>query len=76
MSIEEKLASMGLALPNLPNPVGNYRPAKRVGDLVFTSGQTARINGVDQASTATVKSARVKCHARPLRIWNSLLWRP
>lgn len=37
---------MGLALPNLPNPVGNYRPAKRVGDLVFTSGQTARINGV------------------------------
>lgn len=46
MSIEEKLASMGLALPNLPNPVGNYRPAKRVGDLVFTSGQTARINGV------------------------------
>jgi len=46
VSIEEKLASMGLALPNLPNPVGNYRPAKRVGDLVFTSGQTARINGV------------------------------
>jgi enamine deaminase RidA (YjgF/YER057c/UK114 family) len=46
MSIEEKLASMGLALPILPKPVGNYRPAKRVGGLVFTSGQTARINGV------------------------------
>ena len=46
MSIEDKLASMGLVLPTVPNPVGNYRPAKRVGALVFTSGQTARINGV------------------------------
>jgi Putative translation initiation inhibitor, yjgF family len=46
MSIEAKLASLGLALPDVPKPVANYRPAKRVGSLVFTSGQTARINGV------------------------------
>ena len=46
MPIQEKLEALGLALPTLPNPVGNYRPAKRVGALVFTSGQTARINGV------------------------------
>jgi enamine deaminase RidA (YjgF/YER057c/UK114 family) len=46
MTIQEKLESLGLALPTVPNPVGNYRPAKRVGALVFTSGQTARINGV------------------------------
>ena len=46
MTIQEKLDSLGLALPSVPNPVGNYRPAKRVGALVFTSGQTARINGV------------------------------
>ena len=46
MTVEEKLAALGLALPKVPNPVGNYRPAKRVGSLVFTSGQTARINGV------------------------------
>ena len=46
MSVEEKLQGLGLALPTVPNPVGNYRPAKRVGALVFTSGQTARINGV------------------------------
>jgi enamine deaminase RidA (YjgF/YER057c/UK114 family) len=46
MGIQEKLDSLGLTLPNVPNPVGNYRPAKRVGALVFTSGQTARINGV------------------------------
>lgn len=46
MTIAEKLEALGLALPSVPNPVGNYRPAKRAGSLVFTSGQTARINGV------------------------------
>lgn len=46
MTIESKLMAMGLVLPNPPQPVGNYRPAKRAGQLVFTSGQTARINGV------------------------------
>lgn len=42
MSILEKLKTLGLELPPLPKPVGNYRPAKRIGSLVFTSGQTAR----------------------------------
>ncbi|HEX4995412.1 MAG TPA: RidA family protein [Methylomirabilota bacterium] len=44
--IEKKLAALGLELPSPPVPVGNYLPAARVGNLVFTSGQTARINGV------------------------------
>ena len=43
--IEKKLAALGLELPSPPVPVGNYLPAARVGNLVFTSGQTARING-------------------------------
>ena len=43
--IEKKLAKLGLELPPQPVPVGNYLPAARVGDLVFTSGQTARIDG-------------------------------
>ena len=46
MDIAGTLKSLGLELPEMPTPVGNYRPAKRVGNLVFTSGQTARINGV------------------------------
>lgn len=46
MTIEEKLKALGLELPNTPQPVGNYRPARRSGNLVFTSGQTARLNGV------------------------------
>jgi enamine deaminase RidA (YjgF/YER057c/UK114 family) len=45
-SITARLAELGLQLPDVPKPVANYRPAKRVGALVFTSGQTARINGV------------------------------
>lgn len=46
MRIEKKLAALGLELPPQPVPVGNYLPAVRAGSLVFTSGQTARINGV------------------------------
>jgi enamine deaminase RidA (YjgF/YER057c/UK114 family) len=44
--VEKRLAELGLELPQPPQPVGNYLPAARVGDLVFTSGQTARIDGV------------------------------
>lgn len=43
--IEKKLAKLGLELPRQPVPVGNYLPAARVGNLVFTSGQTARMDG-------------------------------
>ena len=46
MRIEKRLAALGLELPQPPVPVGNYLPAARVGNLVFTSGQTARINGM------------------------------
>jgi enamine deaminase RidA (YjgF/YER057c/UK114 family) len=46
MNIEAKLELLGLELPQMPKPVGNYRPAKCVGNLIFTSGQTARLNGV------------------------------
>jgi len=46
MTIEQRLSEIGLALPDPPVPVGNYIPASRTGDLVFTSGQTARLNGV------------------------------
>jgi enamine deaminase RidA (YjgF/YER057c/UK114 family) len=38
MTREDKLAQLGLALPSLPAPGGNYIPAKRLGDLVYLSG--------------------------------------
>jgi len=40
MSIDERLSSLGIALPEAPVPVANYVPTQRTGDLVFTSGQT------------------------------------
>jgi enamine deaminase RidA (YjgF/YER057c/UK114 family) len=42
MSAERKLAELGLTLPSLPKPVGNYVPFKRAGDLIFLSGQGPR----------------------------------
>ena len=37
-SPEEKLAALGLSLPALPAPGGNYVSAKRVGAVVYLSG--------------------------------------
>ena len=36
---EQKLAELGLQLPVLGAPKGNYLPALRVGELLFVSGQ-------------------------------------
>ena len=37
--IEERLAALGLALPDAPAPAANYVPYVRSGALVFVSGQ-------------------------------------
>ncbi len=42
MTPEEKLQSMGLALPPVPTPVGNYVPYKRDGNTIYLSGQGPR----------------------------------
>ena len=39
MSIENKLADMGVTLPNAPAPAANYVPFVQVGDIVYISGQ-------------------------------------
>ncbi len=38
-AIEERLKQLDLGLPEAAKPVAAYVPAKRVGDLVFISGQ-------------------------------------
>ena len=45
MTASEKLAALGLSLPDTPTPKGHYVPAVVVGDLVYTSGQLPRIDG-------------------------------
>jgi len=45
MEVEKKLASMGLTLPEPPQPVANYEPAVMDEDLLYTSGASCIING-------------------------------
>jgi enamine deaminase RidA (YjgF/YER057c/UK114 family) len=42
---EERLASMGLSVPEVAKPVAVYVPAVRTGDHVFTSGQLPMRSG-------------------------------
>jgi enamine deaminase RidA (YjgF/YER057c/UK114 family) len=42
---EERLAELGLTLPEVPKPVAAYVPAVRTGDLVYTSGQVPLVDG-------------------------------
>ena len=39
MTPEQRLAELGLDLPDAARPVGAYVPAVRTGNLIFTSGQ-------------------------------------
>ena len=39
---EQKLAALGLKLPEIPVPMANYVPYRRAGNLLFLSGQGPR----------------------------------
>lgn len=43
--IAEKLAELGITIPDVPKPVAAYVPGVRVGDLLYTSGQLPVANG-------------------------------
>ncbi len=45
MTVEQKLQSMGITIPETPKPVAAYIPALQVNDLVFTSGQIPIVKG-------------------------------
>ena len=45
MSIQAKLAELGLTLPQAAAPVAAYVPAVRTGNLVFTAGQLPLVDG-------------------------------
>jgi len=46
MSVESKLAQLGLKLPPAPGPAGQYLPWVRAGNLLFLSGQLPMEAGV------------------------------
>ncbi|WP_131103474.1 RidA family protein [Ornithinimicrobium sufpigmenti] len=43
--VEQRLAELGLTVPDVVAPVAAYVPAVRHGDLVFTSGQLPFVDG-------------------------------
>ena len=45
MTIEERLASLGIVLPDAPQASGNYVAARRVGHLCFLSGVVSAHHG-------------------------------
>lgn len=45
MSIEEKIAELGLTLPQPPAPAGAYVPAVQSGNLLFLSGTLPMADG-------------------------------
>ena len=45
MKIEEKLNEMGIKIPEAAKPVASYVPFRRVGNLIYISGQSCRVNG-------------------------------
>ncbi|WP_424932237.1 RidA family protein [Amaricoccus macauensis] len=60
--IEERLAALGIELPDAPAPAANYMPFVISGDLVFISGQISRdanglITGKLGADTDTAAGA-------------------
>ncbi len=45
MSIETKLAELGLSLPNPPAVAGSYVPYVRTGNLLYLAGTISSLNG-------------------------------
>ncbi|ARH92448.1 MULTISPECIES: RidA family protein [Streptomyces] len=44
-AVEEKVASLGLKLPEVVPPLATYQPAVRSGAYVYTSGQLPMVDG-------------------------------
>ena len=45
MTAADRLAALGLSLPEVATPVAAYVPAVRTGNLVWTSGQLPFVDG-------------------------------
>ncbi|WP_431831509.1 RidA family protein [Corynebacterium pseudodiphtheriticum] len=45
VNINERLAELGIELPNVAKPLAAYVPAKRLGKQVWTSGQLPLVDG-------------------------------
>ncbi|ACU34210.1 RidA family protein [Actinosynnema pretiosum subsp. pretiosum] len=67
MTWTDRLAELGVELPEVAAPVAAYVPAVRTGSLVFTSGQLPFVGGALAATGkvgAEVSPEEAKAHAR------------
>lgn len=70
MSVSERLEALGVEVPGVVPPVAAYIPAKRHGDLVYTSGQLPMVQGALPATgkvgeaAGLVSPAEAKTYAR------------
>ncbi|HEY8248070.1 MAG TPA: RidA family protein [Hyphomicrobium sp.] len=51
--VEARLATLGIMLPDAPNPVANYVPSRLSGNLLFISGQ------ISKAADGSIASGRL-----------------
>lgn len=45
MAVADRLAELGLSLPQVAVPAGSYQPWARTGNLLFTAGQLPFVDG-------------------------------
>lgn len=64
---EEKLASLGITLPDAPVPAGNYIPTVKTGNLLFISGQIPLQDG-KVAYTGKVSDENLETAQKSARI--------
>src|ERR1700733_2469466 len=70
---EERLAALGIPLPDAPSPFGAYVPAVQTGNLLFlsgmlaTSGHAATVVGV-VGKDLDVKAGREAAHTAALNV--------
>ena len=53
-AVEDRLAELGLSVPDVATPAGAYVPALREGNLVFTSGQLPMVSTATSSQTGKV----------------------
>lgn len=49
-AIDDKLAELGITLPEPPAPAATYQPWRASGSMIYTSGQLPVVDGVLQAT--------------------------
>ena len=65
--IEEKIKSIGIKLPNPPNPAGSYIPVVKSGNLLYVSGQIPMEDG-KMVFTGKVSDTNIETAQKSARI--------